>query len=130
VRLAPDRNSRIGFDIDGLATGRFHCLIEKGLEFLRDPLILNSRRHHDSPPKQRKLLENPIIYLHFHHLVSPHAGLNFVLAQRLFHEERSLPPFDFAQDKLRRESRRLDKDWIPASAGMTEKAVLWGFANP
>jgi hypothetical protein len=25
----------------------------------------------------------------------------------------SLPPFDFAQDKLRRESRKARKDWIP-----------------
>ena len=31
----------------------------------------------------------------------------------------SLPPFDFAQDKLRRESRKTEKDWIPAFAGRT-----------
>jgi hypothetical protein len=37
-------------------------------------------------------------------------------------EGSSLPPFDFAQDKLRRESRRRQKDWIPASAGITERA--------
>ena len=35
----------------------------------------------------------------------------------------SLPPFDFAQDKLRRESRTPLTHWIPAFAGMTAKGI-------
>ncbi len=75
VRLAPHHNSGIGFDINGPTAGRFHRLVEKVFEFLRDALILNPRRHDDSPSKQRELLKNPLAYLHFHDLVSPHTGL-------------------------------------------------------